>query len=397
MTDFRLRNAVLAALSGLCLLLIAAAELLAEEAIEGRFPATTVAGAVEAEIIDRVPISGTLVPRQEILIYPQVSGYTIDMLNVDIGDRVNAGDVLAELNNRTLTAQLAQAEAEHASSQALERQSQSQITAANATFTQAGLALERTKKLTSAGTMTQASLDQAIASAQSARANLASAMDGLAVSRAQILQTEARLEIAKLNLEHAKVTAPASGLISARNGQVGAIATSVGEPILRLIAGGEIEIEAEVIETALAQVEVGDVVELDIAGVGPVEGKVRLISPLVDPVNRLGMIRIQVEASPDLRAGLYAGGWIIIDQEMSLSVPSSAVLTDAAGSYVLKVEDGVITKQEVVAGLIWKGNRAVLEGLTLSDSVVAKAGAFFADGDQITPIFEEDVPVKGQD
>ena len=397
MICFPLRDTRRMTLIGALLFLAGTTSWAAGQGSEDRFPATTVAHAAEAEIVARVPISGTLVPRQEVLIYPQVSGYTIDVLQFDIGDYVKAGDVLAELNNRTLLAQLAQAEAEHASSQAAERQAQSQITAANATFTQAGSVFERSERLLAAGNTTQASHDQTVASAQSARAGLASAMDGLSVSRAQILQTDARLDIATLNLEHAKVTAPIDGLVSTRKGQVGAIASSGGEPIFRLIANGVIEIEAEVIETALAQVERGDLVEIDIAGVGQVEGHVRLISPQVDPVNRLGMVRIEVDGSSDLRSGLFAGGWIIIDRHMSLSVPSTAVLTDANGSYVLKVDDGVIAKQEVMAGLIWQGNREVLSGLEPSAVVVAKAGAFFADGDKIQPIFPEEVKTEGTD
>ena len=232
---------------------------------QSNIASVTVAKVAEAEVVGRIPVSGTLVPRDEILVYPQVNGYTIDELRVDIGDSVAKGDILAVLNARTLEAQLAQSQAELARAKANTSQAQSQITSAEATATQAESVLERTRQLQRNGATTQAALDQAIATAQSAAASLASAQDGLLVARAQEQTAQAQLDIAQLGLEHATLRAPVAGLISARNGQIGAIAASAGEPIYRIIAGGIIEVEAEVIETALGGLQVGDTADLTIA------------------------------------------------------------------------------------------------------------------------------------
>lgn len=353
-----------------------------------RLPSVTVAPVTRAEMIGQVPVTGTLVPRNEVLIYPEVSGFPIDALQVDIGDSVEKGAVLAKLNNNTLTAQLAQAEAEFARARAGVGQAESQITAATANATQANSSLERIQSLRESGTTTQSALDQAVATAQSADANQASAIDGLIVAKAQLQQSQAQLDIARLNLQRATLRAPVAGLISTRNGQVGAIAASGGEPIFRLIADGIIEVEAEVIETALGQISVGDVAELAIASVGAAKGSVRRISPIVDPRNRLGKIRIEV-AVDGLRAGLFASGWIITERRQTLTVPATAVLTDASGSFVLVVNDGVLERRSVGAGLLWNDLREVFEGVAESEIVVAKAGAFFGEGDRINAILPE--------
>ncbi|MGB3247355.1 MAG: efflux RND transporter periplasmic adaptor subunit [Sulfitobacter sp.] len=355
----------------------------------------TVAPVVEARIIGQVAVSGTLVPRQEVLIYPQVNGSTIDSLAVDIGDMVEEGAVLATLNASTLMAQLAQAKAEYSRAEASISQAKSQIASAKATSTRTASALERSQKLREAGTATQASLDQALADSQTADAAFESAQDGLLVARAQLQQAQAQLDIAQLNLDRASLRAPVAGLISARNGQIGAIAASGGEPIFRIITDGIVEVKAEVIESALGQITVGDPVALKVSGAGEIAGTVRRISPTVDPVNRLGTIRIDVAGQTGLRSGVFANGLITVQDRMSLTVPTSAVLIDSGGTFVLVVKDNILEKRAVTAGLIWKGLREVFEGVTEGEIVVAKAGAFFGDGDRVNPIFSDKEVAQG--
>lgn len=375
--------------SALALCLIATLPALAQDLAsaapaEVRYATVTTAKASQRLVVGRVPVSGTLVARDEVLILPQVNGFPIDSLNVDIGARVEQGDILARLNDRSLIAQRAQAQAELARAKAAISQASNQITSAEAAAEQANLSLTRTKALVSANTATQSSLDQAIANARTSDAALASARDGLLVAEAQLQQAEAQLDIASLNLDHATLRAPVSGLISTRNGQIGAIASAGGEPIFRIIKDGAIEIEVEVIETALGDVSVGNRADLTISSVGAVSGTVRRISPTVDARNRLGKVRITTEAE-GLREGLFASGWIITVERQSLTVPAAAVLTDEGGTYVLAVKDGLLEKRMVATGLIWDGYREVTGGLTAGEEVVAKAGAFFGEGDRIIP------------
>lgn len=270
-------------------------------------------------------------------------------------------------------------------------QAEGQINSAKASLRQAQSALDRAKQLRSSGSGSQASLDQASTNQETALANVASFTAGLAVAQAQFQQAQAQEDIAQLDLDHVTILAPVDGLIVDRKGRLGAFATSGGDPIFRLIADGHIEVEAEVVETAMTGLRVGNNVLLDIAGIGPVQGELRLISPIVNPVTRLGLglVRISTEATPGLRGGLFASGWIAITERTSLTGPATAILTDAAGTYVLRVDDKVIARQPVTAGLIWQDQREVLQGLKLDDQVVVKAGAFFADGDTIRPVLAD--------
>lgn len=360
----------------------------AAENPQARLPSVTVAAARMSEVVGQIPVAGTLVPRKEVLVYPQVTGFEVESIHVEVGDTVTAGEVLIKLNSTTLAAQLAQAEATYQSAEAAVRQAQSQIESAQASLTQAEAALERSQSLRISGNISQAGLDQSIAVAKNARASFASANDGLEAAKAQVLQAAAQRDIAAINLDHAEIRAQVSGLVSERRAQIGAISASGGEPLLKLIANGEIEVAAEVIETALVQIEVGDLVELSIAGPGQVEGTVRLIEPTVDPVNRLGLIRITTAASDALRSGMFASGNVITDRRIGLTVPATSVLTDGGETYVMAVAEGTVSKRDVVAGLLWQNTREIVSGLSEGEAVIVKAGAFFRDGDRVEPIAE---------
>lgn len=359
------------------------------EAVAQSVPAVTVAPARRAEVQARVPVSGTLVARQKVQVFPQVSGYEITEILVEAGDQVEKGDVLARLSTDTLAAQLAQAEAEYQRARAGVGQARSNIDSAEASLTQAQTSLDRARRLREGGNASQSTLDDAVAAEANARAQAASARDGLAVAQAQLAQAEAARRIARLNLDRATILAPVPGLVVARNAELGALAGASAEPLFSLIADGAVEMEAEVIETALRQLKMGDPAEISAAGLGKVDGRVRLIPASVDPVTRLGLMRISLDAQAGLRTGLFASGWVITARRDAVTVPATAVLSDSQGDRVQVVADGRVESRPVRAGLLWDGQREIVEGVTEGEQVIARSGAFFRDGDQVRAISAE--------
>lgn len=171
----------------------------AQEAADVQPPVVTVVTATANEVVGRIPFSGTLVPREEVLVNPQVNGHGIETINVEIGDKVSAGDVLIELDDDTLAAQLAQADAELLRAEAAQRQAANQIESAKAKLVQAQAVLDRSRELRASGNISQATLDQNIASQTSASAALASAEDGLSVAQAQLQQATSQRDLARVN------------------------------------------------------------------------------------------------------------------------------------------------------------------------------------------------------
>lgn len=346
-------------------------------------PAVTIVPARTAEVQARVPTSGSLVAWREVQVHPRVAGYEITEILVEAGDSVEQGQVLARLARDTLTAQLEQAEAEYTRAEAGVDQARSTIDSAQALLTQAVSALERAQRLRRGGTASQSALDDAIAAEANARAQAASAEGGLSVAQAALGQAVAARRIARMNLERAEIVAPVAGFVSARNAELGALSGGAPDPLFTIIEDSRVEFEGEVIETALPQLRIGAPATIRVAGLGQITGKVRLIPAAVDPVTRLGVVRIELDQQQGLRAGLFGYGWVTTAVRDAVTVPVAAVLSDGAGDRVQVVADGIIETRPVDAGLIWDGRREIVDGLSEGEEIVARAGAFFRTGDLV--------------
>jgi HlyD family secretion protein len=349
-------------------------------------PAVSIIKATQADFTEMVTVSGSLVPRDEILVAPEVEGFRVLELRVDEGDRVKKGDVLAILVQESLDAQLAQKEAMLARWQAAISQSESQIADMTAKLAEARANFERAKPLKNSGYLSGTTFDQRQAAAKSAEAQLAAARGGMQLAQAEKAQVEAQRRELLWKRSNTDVRAPADGLISRRTARIGGMAAGAGEPMFRIVARSEIELDAEVIETELAKVTTGKKARINVAGVGDVEGTVRLVSPEVDKLTRLGRVRIFLGDDPRLRIGSFARGAIETAQSHGIGVPSSAVVFEHGGAFVQIVRDGRVVRRNVKPGLIARGLVEVKEGLSEGDVVVARAGTFLRDGDAVRTV-----------
>jgi len=346
-------------------------------------PAVSVVKAADADFVETVAVSGSLVPRDEILVAPEVEGFRVLELKVDEGDRVKKGDVLAILVQESLDAQLAQNDASLARSEAAISQSESQIVEATARLAQAQADFERAKPLKTSGYLSGTTYDQREAAAKSAEAQLVTARGGLRLAQAEKAQVEAQRRELQWRRTNTEVTAPADGLISRRTARIGGMASAAAEPMFRIVARSEIELDAEVIETELAKVSAGQTARVNVAGVGDVAGTVRLVSPEVDKLTRLGKVRIFLGDDARLRIGTFSRGSIQTAQSRGLAVPSSAVVFDAGGAFVQVVRNGRVERRDVKTGIVARGLVEIREGLADGDVVVARAGTFLRDGDAV--------------
>ena len=346
--------------------------------------AVTVAKVVPAEFTATVLVTGSLVPREEILVGPEVDGLRITEVLADEGDRVKKGQVLARLVSDTLEAQLAQNDAALARATAAIAQAQTSIASAEARLVEARNAYERGKPLKSSGYISESTMDQRVMAARTAEAALAAARDGQRVAEAEKAQVEAQRRELAWRRGRTDIVAPTDGIISRRVARIGGYGAVAGEPMFRIIAKGEIELDAEVTEARLPLIKEGQAAEVSVAGVGkPVSGRVRLVSPEIDRATRLGRVRVGLGDRPELRIGAFGRGQIETAKSRGLAVPAAAVLYGAETPTVQIVTNGVVRTRPVTVGLEQDGLIEVTSGLQAGDLVVAKAGTFLRDGDAV--------------
>lgn len=363
----------------------------AAEQREASLPAISVTRVVEATLRDRVIASGTFQPAETVFVQPQIEGQAIEELLAEVGDTVAAGQVLARLSGSALTLQRSQLLASRAAAEAAIAQARAQVSEAQAARDEAVRTAVRTKSLREQGTVAQAALDQAEAQAATAEARVNASVQGLAAAEAQIGLIEAQIADLDLNLSRTNITAPVAGVIVARNARIGAIASAGGgTPMFTMIRDGALELHADVTEQDLLRIEPGQQASLRTVGrMEPIAGQVRLVEPSVDPVTRLGRVRISLGDSSLVRDGMFAEAEILIEERRALAVPVTAI---AADSTVKFVENGTVRRRPVAAGIRDGSLVEISSGLSLGDQLVSRAGAFVRDGDRINPI-SADAPV----
>ena len=322
-------------------------------------PAITVTKVTTRKVEDHILASGLIAPVEQVAVVPLIEGQPIESLNADVGDTVSAGQVLAKLSNATLTL--------------LQSQLQATLAAAQSTAAETKRTALRTAALLAQGSASNAANDQAQAA--------------LTASDAQVTALQAQLDTVNLQLSRTEVKTPVAGLITARNAQIGALASGQSGPMFVITRDGALELRADVSEADLPRVQAGQKAMITLAaGTAPLSGTLTLVEPSIDLATRLGRARISLDSPDQIRAGMFAEADILVASHTAIAVPVTAVGSEGDETTVMTVKDGVVHRTVITTGIRDGGWVEVLSGLAEGDEIVAKAGAFVTDGDKINPI-----------
>ena len=334
-------------------------------------------------------MSGTLVARDEIMVAAEIEGLAIVEILVEEGDSVKQGQVLARLQRATLDTQLAQNIAQRSRSEAAFAQTRAQIAEMQASLTEATSSLERSRQLKDSGYTSAATYDKSMAAKQTWEAKRLSAQSALTAAQFDIAAFDAQRREIEVRIGRTEIKAPRAGLVSRRSARLGAVAAGAGEPLFRLIGGGEVELEAEVADISLPRVKAGQTVAVLPAGFPePLTGTVRLVSPEVDKTTRLGKVRIALPPGKPLPVGAFARGIVELGRHTGVSVPQSAIAFGKAGASVQVLVQGQVRTRLVRLGLVGDGYLEIKSGLQEGEQVVARAGSFLRDGDRVVGVVE---------
>lgn len=301
-----------------------------------------------------VIVSGPVSAYEEMQLGVELSGQRITRLNVDVGQTVKQGQVLLELDHRTLDSEVAQADA-------AAQQAKAALELAQAKQT-------RGEKLAASQLISASDLDELRATATQARAQLATA--------------RAALDAARLQRDFAELRAPADGVISKRLIQPGQV-VAAGSELLRLIRDGRLEWRAELPEAQLADVAVGNPVTLTYAG-QPIAGRVRAVTPGVDAQTRTGTVYADLPEPGPLKPGTFVEGRILTGDGQALMVPSAAIVQRDGHSYVFTLKDkGSVARRRVRTGQTMQARTEIIEGLKDGEQVVSEGAGFLGDGDRV--------------
>ncbi|OEY95376.1 efflux transporter periplasmic adaptor subunit [Acinetobacter proteolyticus] len=301
--------------------------------------------------------NGNIAAWQEVVIGSELSGQRLTRVNVNVGDEVRRGQVLAEINSETIRADLAAAKASYAEAQAV--------------LADAITNNKRIQQLKNTGAISAQESTQYQTSQATAQARLDAA--------------KAQIESNQLRLAQTQVVSPDNGVISARTATVGSLAQT-GQELFRLIRDHRLEWRAEVTTSDLYKLKQGmtaHIVSPDPAQPA-VTGKVRMIAPVIDPQTRYGLVYVDIPTTQAVRMGMFVKGEFDLGEKLALTVPQTALLLRDGFSYVFIVgENNRVSQQKVTLGRRL-GDRVELLDLAANVKVVSSGTGFLADGDLVT-------------
>jgi membrane fusion protein (multidrug efflux system) len=322
---------------------------------------------VTADLSSGPAISGALAPEREATIRAQVPG-AVMKVSVDQGSRVTAGQVLANIDDRTLRDAFLGA--------------RSGFTTAQNAAERAKRDLERSERLAEAGAIAERDLEQARL--------------GNTAAQSQLADAQARLTMAQKQLDDAQIRAPFAGVVSMRSVSEGDV-VQPGTALFSVVDPASMRLEASVPASQLAQVKVGSPVSFSINGYPDrrFTGRVSRVSPTVD--QGTGQVRLVVSvpnAGGGLVAGLFADGRIGAEQRSGLTAPYAAIDLRGLRPSVLQLKGGVVERVEVALGVRDEdGERyEIVSGVMAGDTLLTGAAQGITPGTHVRVSVPSDQP-----
>jgi RND family efflux transporter MFP subunit len=292
--------------------------------------------------------TGAVRAREDAVLSSKATGQ-IKHIRVQVGDRVKAGAVLAEMD--ATNAQIALQNAK-----ALER-------LAAARLAEGDREAARAKQVFEGGAMPQAAYDQV--------------QTGREIAAAQLDQARAAMKAAERAVEDCTITAPFAGVITAKYRNAGDTVTLMPvSPIVALTDVDHLELRLTVPEALEPAISAGQVVAGETTPGGRAfKAKVRMKSAVVDPATRTVEVLADVAGAEGLRPGtIVVADFGRFGDGGGVFVPSTAVRTDAKGSWVLVVAGGKAERRMVVAEPVHPGTMVVKQGLAADADVILDPG-----------------------
>jgi HlyD family secretion protein len=325
----------------------------AEKAVTASMTVTTIAVRSE-DIVRTVPATGSIHPWQEVIVGAEVGGYRVAAVLVDVGTRVQKGQVLVRLSGDMLQAELASRQAA--------------LRSAEATAVNAAAALRRGQQVSTSGALSAADLDRLNAEQVAAQARVETA--------------KVDLYTAELRVRYGTVTAPDSGTITSRTVSEGQVAQA-GQEMMRLLRQNRVEWRAEVPESQLSRIKVGQAVQVTAIDGSVLKGTVRAVAPTVQTNNRTGLAYVDISGG-DARPGMFARGAIEAGKGAALLVPVASVVMQDGYSYVFVVKaDNTVERRIVLQAGVHGDSMEVASGVAAGDVIAVKGAGFLKDGDTV--------------
>jgi len=339
-----------------------------------------------ADLEEKLSYVGSLTPNAAVTVAPKTAG-RVEKLLVVVGDKVEEGQLLAQLEKNELTEDLREAEAS-------QRVSQATLKGRQAELRNLRRRLDNAKLLVKKDLIAREEVD-------TLETQVLSAESQVELTKAQMMQMEARRDNARIRLEHTSVRSPFAGYVSRRFVDRGAL-VSASTPLVEIVDIGVVKVRIAVVEGDYRKVSAGQPVSINVdAYPGRVfEGQITRLAPVLDQDTRTGEVEIElINAKEELKPGMFARAAIVVERQKGvLVVPDAAPVKTVQGYTVFKLlrDENKVQSVTVKPGLANNGWVEVGGDLKLGDWVVTLGSSLLRDGQSVRVAGDEQTGDKGE-
>ncbi len=324
--------------------------------------------------------TGYVVAQRKAAIASKATG-RLEWLGVAEGSRVKAGEVIARIDSRDVVAQ-------EQSAQAAIRAAQASLLQAQAEERDAMAQQKRNEDLLAKGFVSQATVD-------TGRWRLDRALAGVASARAAIDVAEANARNAQVAVDFTQIRAPFDGVILSKSANVGDLVTPFSSAadskgaVVTIADMTTLEVEADVSESSLGKVKVGQPCEIILDALPDVRfrGRISRMVPTVDRAKATVMTKVRFDAIdpavlPEMSAKVaFLSQEVTADEQRPVTAVNPDALVTRDGRAVLfLVRDGVATAVPVAAGAKIGGLVAINGAVKAGDKAVQSPPPDLASG-----------------
>jgi RND family efflux transporter MFP subunit len=344
-------------------------------------PASVVIDMVIQETIGQTtPVIGRLVALEAGPIAARIGG-AVDEMRVDVGDRVETGDILAVLDRARL-------ELERDRYASILTQRAAQLTSARANLNKTRNGLKRLEGIRKSAAFSQARYDDAVQ-------EVTMQTGSVAVARAQLAQAQNQLKRAERDLTDTEIEAPFPGVVSETHTEVGAY-LSVGAQVVTIINDTNLDIEADVPAKRLAGLTPDSIVGVRLDDGSQTTARLRAIVPSENPRTRTRPVRFTPDTSRITKALANNQSVTVLipvgNARTAITVSKDAIIERAGRMTVFVVQNGTAQPTPVTVG-DGSGDRFIIRsGLKPGDQVVIRGNEQLRLGQRLIILDEGNVP-----
>lgn len=363
----------------------------ASEEQNSELPKVMVARAQRSPALGDLTLPGNVTPLTEALINARATGYIKRRL-VDIGDHVAKGQLLAEIDSPELDQQVLQAESGVSQAKAALSGAEYQLRQAAARLNLARVTADRWKILVQKGVVSRQESDQRDADLEAQQAAVDSAQAAIKAAQDNVSASQANLRRLVEMQVFEKVTAPFSGIITARNVEVGSlIPTSGGSSLFRIAEIGRLRIMVDVPQASAAYVRVGGPAEVTLQEIPgrTFLGRISRTANAMDASTRTLPTEVEVANSNGvLLPNMFAQVKLLkVGAASTALIPGDALIVRSNGTQVAVVTEGDrIHFQAIEVGRDFGPSTEVRSGLTGNETVVVNPTDDVREGARVKPV-----------